>query len=124
MLLVRFAFFIFVSLAALVFFSDRAEAACGINFCDNERILHLRTNFDGTAFIEVSGDKAPLNCTLREGRYMTLDPRGGTEEEREAANRIYAMLLSVQASGKPLGRIRLFDNDPNCKVLYTWQLDS
>ncbi|WP_158246614.1 hypothetical protein [Erythrobacter sp. SAORIC-644] len=112
----RLIYHFMVAFACLVSFESSASAACNPIACDEVYISHLRVSLSGDILIDTTGDESLLNCTLLSGGYITLSA------SHPGADKIYAMLLSAQAQGKPIGRIRIQDGSSPCHIAYVWQL--
>ena len=96
--------------------ASQAQASCNTTACDNDYITELRVEATGNILINTSGDESSLNCTLSSGMIVLLPTDAN-------AAQIYAMLLTVQQQGKPIGRIRIVSTSNPCRVSYVWQLE-
>ena len=92
-----------------------AIAACGTYACDNVNLKTIHVEASGNIYVEIHEDTTSLNCTRVSGRYMTLRASDAN------ADKIYAMLLSAQAAGKPIGRVRISEQTTDCRIAYVWQ---
>ena len=67
--------------------------------------------------IELNGDTSPLNCTRVADVYVTLTYQHGNKEE------IFATLLAAQSASKPIARVRIIENSPECEISYVYQTE-
>lgn len=89
-----------------------AWAGCGTYACDNVTLKTIHVQAGDNIYIEIHQDTASLNCTRVDGRYLTL------QASDTNADKIYAMLLSAQAAGKAVGRLRIVEGSGNCALAY------
>ncbi len=96
-------------------FNLPAHAACSNVLCQDEFIERLYVHSNGNIYIQMTGDKSALNCTLSSGTDMIIKNSQLNRDE------MYALLLSVFNTGDRLSRIRIQDGSAPCEVAYIWQ---
>ncbi len=89
-----------------------AHASCNTKGCGDEKVKRLYPNISGIVYVEVTGDKSPLDCTLVADKYMTFDMSA------VGAEAIYSMLLTALTTDRPLEYIRISNGSSNCSVRY------
>ena len=67
---------------------------------------------NGKIYIEVDADKSSLNCSLDQGRFITL------KETSKRHSEIYSMLLAATIAEKEI-RLRIVDGSSDCELSYT-----
>lgn len=96
--------------------SSPALAVCGTNACSDVTITRLWTAADGKAYVKISDDISPLNCSPLNSEYLTL-----LQSDSSSAWVYSAMLTSFTALGGKLARIRINEGTGGCTISYVWQ---
>lgn len=100
--------------------ASSAAAQCSAVSCDNYYITRIMVTNDGNVNLKIgatpnSGFETPTNCTHYNGGFMRLD------KNEPGFHAILSVLLSVQARGVPLTRVRMKNLPTMCDILYVWQ---
>ena len=106
---------ILVFLTMISIASSSANASCISGLCNNEYIERIIINANGTVLIKLSGDVSNLNCTLRDGEYLTITKNMDNFQE------IFASILTLQSQNKPIARVRIEELSNGCYVSYIWK---
>ncbi|AWF80086.1 hypothetical protein BTJ40_04220 [Microbulbifer sp. A4B17] len=86
--------------------------SCGANSCSANITTLYPHGGTENIHIELDADMSSLNCTLNEGKFITLTKGNGLHSE------IYSMILSAAIAQKSL-KFRIEENSSNCEVVYT-----
>lgn len=92
-----------------------AIAACGAGSCENVIVKTIYVQSNGNVLVEVDADSSSLNCTRVSDVFMTLQTSDAN------ADMIYSMLLSTQAAGRPIARLRIVEQSADCRISYAVQ---
>ena len=95
--------------------SSPVWANCGSNACQNMTITRLFISTNNKIYVKISDNITSLNCTPVEGQYLTL------LRSSPNSDAIYSMLMTTQAMGRVLTRIRIVEGTAGCTIQYVWQ---
>lgn len=101
-------------LGLLICLNFKAIAACSAIACTGkgkEVLLSIYPNSSGSIYLQGGAQRNNLNCTLREGHYMTLKKTHANFDE------IFSTLLTGIAMNKRM-TIRIKTGSPDCEVSY------
>ncbi len=99
-------------LSLLMTFSGFTWADCNDKACYG-KLNKLYPSSTGKIYISFSQDMSKLNCSLVEGRYLTL------KSTHVLRDQIYSMLLASVVSGKNVA-VRISTGTNDCSVMYSY----
>lgn len=107
----KYIAFVFATLVSL-----SARADCNANGCTGpaNKIFdryYLTAMQDGQVYLKIKMDSTPLDCTLKEGSYMTIMSSHPLFKE------IYSTLLSASLTDKSM-YVRIKNGSSDCEVSY------
>ena len=89
-----------------------AIAACDTAGCSDEKVKVLYPNTSGRVYVEMTGDKSLLDCSLVSSRFMTF------EMSDIGAEAVYSMLLDAHTNDTPIDYVRILNGSSNCSIRY------